>query len=208
MKLISLIVNNFRGLKGEVNIIDFEGSNIIFLIGKNNYGKSTFLDAYNFFVEPKSKSTIEDFYNKESSIPIEITGIFITEENNGKDKDLSKEDPDWIHKWVDKDGLIRIKKVWNSVNEEGKKQTYNPETEEFESGGFGGFDTLLKQYAPTAIPINAVTSAEELEKQINDIITKKHIKKLETEYAEKYSNIINGLNELKDDISKITLMYF
>ncbi|PCD07994.1 hypothetical protein CMV16_08090 [Peribacillus simplex] len=202
MKLKRLIVNNFRGLKGEENIIDFEGSDIIFLIGKNNYGKSTFLHAYNFFVEPKSKSTLEDFFNKDSSLRIEITGIFITEENDENDKILSKEDPGWIHKWVDKEGFIRIKKVWSNVGEEGKKQTYNPVTTVFEDGGFGGFDSLLKRYAPTAIPINAVTSAEELEKQINEIITKKHIKKLETDYADKYSTIVTGLKELKDDISK------
>lgn len=202
MKLVRLIVNNYRGLKGNENVIDFDGSNIIFLIGKNNFGKSTFLHAYNFFVEPKSKATLEDFFHKSSSLPIEITGIFITEENDEKDKILGKEDPDWIDKWVDKDGLIKIKKVWTSIDGEGKKQTYNPLTEKYEDGGFGGFDTLLKRYAPTAIPINAVTSAEELEKQINDIITKKHIKKLETDYAEKYSSIVNGLKDLKDDISK------
>ncbi|MCM0004264.1 ATP-dependent nuclease [Bacillus paranthracis] len=201
MKLKKLIVNNFRGLKGEENIIDFEGSDIIFLIGKNNFGKSTFLHAYNFFVEPKMKSTIEDFYNKNTSHEIEISGIFTYEESDGRDALLNQADPDWIHKWVDEDGFIRIKKVWSSVGEEGKKQTYDPNTKVYVDGGFGGFDTLLKRYAPTAIPINAVTSAEELEKQINDIITKKHIKKLETDYSEKYTSIIEGLNELKDEIS-------
>ncbi|MEK4541344.1 ATP-dependent nuclease [Bacillus sp. FSL R5-0585] len=201
MKLKKLVVNNFRGLKGKKNIIDFEGSDIIFLIGKNNFGKSTFLHAYNFFVEPKVKSTIEDFYNKNTSHKIEISGIFTCEESDGQDVLLNQADPDWIHKWVDEDGLIRIKKVWSSVGEEGKKQTYNPSTKEYVDGGFGGFDTLLKRYAPTAIPINAVTSAEDLEKQINDIITKKHIKKLETDYSVKYNSIIAGLNELKDEIS-------
>ncbi|ALC91581.1 hypothetical protein AM500_18665 [Bacillus sp. FJAT-18017] len=203
MRLKRLIVNNFRGLKGEENIIDFEGSDIIFLIGKNNFGKSTFLDAYNFFVEPKMKSTIEDFYNKNTNIPIEIMGVFLIEDSDSKDKSLSKDDPEWINKWVDKsDGTVKIKKVWNNVDNEGKKQTYNPDTHCYVDGGFGGFDTLLKKYAPTAIPINAVTTAEELEKQINDIITKKHIKKLESDYSEKYNKIIISLNELKDDISK------
>lgn len=42
MKLQKLIIKNFRGLKGE-NVINFENSNIIFLIGQNNVGKSTFL---------------------------------------------------------------------------------------------------------------------------------------------------------------------
>lgn len=202
MKLKNLIVNGFRGLNGEENIIDFEGSDIIFLIGKNNYGKSTFLHAYNFFINPGVKASINDFFNKDCSTPIEITGIFRTEENDEKDVLLNKEDPDWIKKWVDESGLIKIKKIWSNIDKEGKKQTYNPATRLFEDGGFGGFDTLLKRYSPTAIPINAVTSTEELEKKINEIITKKHIKKLETEYADKYGAIITGLKELKDDISK------
>ena len=42
MKLIKLIISNFRGLKGS-NVIDFTNSNIIFLIGQNNIGKSSFL---------------------------------------------------------------------------------------------------------------------------------------------------------------------
>ncbi|MFY0802056.1 ATP-dependent nuclease [Peribacillus frigoritolerans] len=201
MKLKRLIVNSFRGLKGEENIIDFEGSDIIFLIGRNNYGKSTFLHAYNFFINPGVKATVNDFFNKDNTTPIEITGIFRKEENDEKDKLLNKEDPEWIQNWVDEDGLIRIKKVWTNIDGEGKKKTYNPKTRLFVDGGFGGFDTLLKRYSPTAIPINAVTSIEELEKKINDIITKKHIKKIETEYSDKYDTIITGLKELKDDIS-------
>lgn len=52
MKLIKLIISNFRGLKGS-NTIDFTNSNIIFLIGQNNIGKSSFLRAYEFFIDPK-----------------------------------------------------------------------------------------------------------------------------------------------------------
>ena len=63
MKLQKLIISNYRGLKGSENIIDFLNSDIIFLIGQNNVGKSTYLRAYEFFVNPKQSATIEDFYN-------------------------------------------------------------------------------------------------------------------------------------------------
>lgn len=202
MKLKKLIIKNFRGLKGEHNIIDFEGSDIIFLIGKNNFGKSTFLHAYNFFIEPKSKALINDFYNKNINIPIEIIGVFAIEQNDNKDLQLEKVAPDWIHKWVDpKENVIKIKKKWTLDQQEGKKQTFNPITEKYEDGGFGGFDTLLKRYSPTAISINAISSPEDLEKQVNDIINKNHIKKLETHYADKYESLLSSLNELKDEIS-------
>ena len=77
MRLKKLQVKNYRGLKGENNIIEFDGVDIIFLIGQNNNGKSTFLQAYDMFVKAKRKATNEDFFNKDLKIPIEIYGEFI-----------------------------------------------------------------------------------------------------------------------------------
>lgn len=202
MKLKKMYVKNYRGLNGEDNIIDFENSDIIFLIGKNNTGKSSFLHAYNFFVTPKSLANIGDFFNQDTSIPIEITSEFSVEEVDEQDKQFAKEDPQWIDKWVSSDNIIRIKKVWSKENGEGVKYTFNPHTESYVEGGFGGFDSLLKKYAPTAIIINAISTPEELEKKINDIITKNHLKKLETDYSEKYEEIISRLEDLRGEISK------
>ena len=39
-------------------------SDIIFLIGQNNTGKSTFLRAYEFFTNSKQKATLDDFYKE------------------------------------------------------------------------------------------------------------------------------------------------
>ena len=41
MKLIKLIIENYRGISESCEI-KFDNSNIIFLIGQNNIGKSTF----------------------------------------------------------------------------------------------------------------------------------------------------------------------
>lgn len=201
MKLKRLIVKNFRCLNGEKNIIDFQDTDIIFLIGKNNNGKSSFLYAYEFFVKAKSKANIEDFYNQDQNIPIEIIGEFIVEENDDNDKSLKKDDPDWINKWVCEDDIIRIKKIWTKDNTEGTKNTFNPKSNKYEEGGFGGFDTLLTKYSPTPIFINAISTPELLEKQINDIITKNHIKKLEKQYKDQFDDIMYKLKSLKNDIS-------
>ena len=50
--------------------------------------------------------------------------------------------------------------------------------------------------------INAVLTVEDLEKNINEIITKNHIKKLETTYADNYNQVISGLQQLKKDIAE------
>ena len=61
MKLLKLTVKNFRGLKGDKNIINFDDSDIIFLIGQNDVGKSTFLRAYECFVNSKQQAAKSDF---------------------------------------------------------------------------------------------------------------------------------------------------
>lgn len=196
-----MYIKNFRGLKGDENVIDFEKSDIIFLIGKNNTGKSSVLHAYNFFVTPRQKADISDFFNSDATMPIEIIAEFTVEEIDESDKVLTKEDPEWIKKWVSVDNIIRIKKTWTAENGEGNKMTFDPHIDEFIEGGFGGFDSLLKKYAPTAIVINAIATPEDLEKQINDIIAKDHLKKLETHHGEKYLELIKNLEELRSDIS-------
>src|SRR5690554_5179764 len=103
MKLKELEIRNFRGLKGDKNKIDFTNSNIIFLIGQNNVGKSSYLRAYEFFVNAKQKAAREDFYNYNTEIPIEIIGVFIKEESDKDDADLNIE-PQWIDKWVNDKG--------------------------------------------------------------------------------------------------------
>lgn len=72
MKLAKFKVQNFRGLKGEHNEIQFKKSDIIFLIGQNNTGKSTFLRAYEFFTNSKQKATLDDFYNQDITNTIKM----------------------------------------------------------------------------------------------------------------------------------------
>ena len=86
MKLVKFKVQNFRGLKGEHNEIQFKKSDIIFLIGQNNTGKSTFLRAYEFFTNSKQKATSEDFYNQDTTNTIKMEGWFELEKDDDKDK--------------------------------------------------------------------------------------------------------------------------
>ena len=203
MKLKSLNVKNYRGLRGDSNKIGFDKSEIIFLVGENNSGKSTFLAAYSFIVNPTQKASIRDFYNQSIDNPIEIEAEFLINPSiDSADKILAKEEPDWISKWANFENIIKIRKIWIKEDEVGKKQTFNPNTNSYQDGGFGGFDSLLKRYAPVAVPINAVITVNDLENSINDIINKNHIKKLETIYTDNYGKVIGELQNLKTAISK------
>jgi len=200
MRLKELRIKNFRGLGGGENTINFEGSNVIFLIGQNNVGKSSFLNAYEFFVAPKKKANKEDFFQYDLQNLIEIEGDFVSEDDDEVNKDF-KSDPGWIDKWVqDKSGIITIKKVWDEVGEEFKKFTKN-KNGEFIKDGFGGLNTLFTKYSPTPIFINAVETVDSLEKKVNEIIDKEHLKKIQADHKEHYDAAVEAISKIQESIT-------
>lgn len=204
MKLQKLIIENFRGLKGKENIIDFSDSNIIFLIGQNNVGKSTYLRAYEFFVNPKQTAKKEDFYNYDTSIPIIIEGWFLKEVDDEKEEDLSGKgksaEPDWVDKWVGVDGFVKIRKTWKNVGIF-NKETYSPKDGNWVQNGFGGFDSLFTKYSPEPIAINAMEDETTLEEKVNKLIQDRYLKKVKEDYEDLYKRALEDIKELQDKIT-------
>jgi len=200
MKIQKLIVENFRGLKGNQNIIDFDNSNIIFLIGQNNVGKSSFLKAYEFFINPSKKALREDFHNYNTENPIIITGEFLKEEVDEEDANLNAE-PDWINRWVDENSKVKVRKTWDTINQKFTKQTFDPETNEWVSNGFGGLHQKLTKYTPEPIVISAMENESSLEDKVNKLIQDDFIKKVKEDYPEQYQTIINQITDLQQRIT-------
>jgi predicted ATP-dependent endonuclease of OLD family len=204
MKLQKLIIKNFRGLRGEQNVIDFSRSNIIILIGQNNVGKSSFLKAYEFFVNAKQAASSSDFFNYDVSVPIEIEGIFLKEKNDEDDIELSGKgktaEPDWVNKWVDDNNLVKIKKIWKRKDDVGEKFTYSPGLANWVKDGFGGLPTLFQKYSPTPITISAMETEASLEEKVNKLIQDEILKKLRDDYPNEFNNLVAGVKDLQKKI--------
>ena len=197
MKLVKLKTNNFRGLKGENNIIEFDGNDLIFLIGQNNIGKSTFLKSYQYISNSKQLAQIDDFYNRDESIPIEIEGFFKLE---GLVDEETLDSNGWIEKWVDSEKILRVKKEWTQAGGKFKKYTYNPSSKKYELNGFGGMDTLFTSAIPQPIEIGAIETIESLEKQINDILKKENLKNLKENHSKLYNEINEKISEIQREL--------
>ena len=205
MKLVELRITNFRGLGGNKNVIRFSDSNIIFLIGQNNVGKSSFLDAYEYFINAKQKTELTDFFKYSESNTICFEGDFEIEDSDKNDKELSKE-PDWTSKWIQKsNGLVTIKKECSKACTEFQKSTKDVEGK-WVLNGFGGFDTIFKKYAPEPIKINAIETVESLEKKINEIMEKEFIKKLNVSHKNEYDAAVDALKVLQGLITSTEIV--
>ncbi|ASA96118.1 ATP-binding protein [Anoxybacillus sp. FSL W8-0382] len=115
MKLHSLYLKNFRGYREEM--IDFsEGMNVI--IGKNDIGKSTIMEALEIFFNGENKDAlvkleVEDCNVNSTEKVIEIGACFTFEEEEITVIDSSNPTSLKDEYLLNKDGLLEIKKIWD-----------------------------------------------------------------------------------------------
>lgn len=113
MKLCKLILKNFRGYK-ELSVDLNEDINVI--IGKNDVGKSTIMEALNIFFNGGSGSSakieIDDLNIYAEEKEIEISCLF-SECNEEVIIDATRKTNLKEEFLLNKDELLEIKKVWN-----------------------------------------------------------------------------------------------
>lgn len=206
MKLLDITVNNFRSINGENVKLSLEGSDIIFVFGQNNAGKSSLLSAYEYLVTPKQKSLLSDFLGFNEANPIEILATFAKDE--GDDAIFAQKGFD---KWVDAEGKLKFRKRWIKADEEGQKETFDPAIGDYVLNGFGGLETHLTKQAPSPVRIPALPTQTELTKFIKETVQKSVLKTLKDEEAEAYQKVMTEIETLqnrilsKDAISKKSL---
>ncbi len=196
MRLIKFAVNNFRAISGglEANLINFDGSNTIFIFGQNNVGKSTFLAAYDFMFSDKVP-TPDDFYKRDESKLLEFEldlGVdevdlaYIIEKQEKKIASFKQ--------YLNADSVIRIKRIFTLKIEKDKPKiekakdiTWNPNTGVWDETAFGsiGLIQVFQALMPAPILIKAMPSEQEVEGIVNEILASKAKQKLsEKEFTE------------------------
>ena len=74
MRLRSIEIKNF-GCIGDPGY-SVEIDNIVVLIGKNNVGKSTILDAYEALAGTGSPLSISAFHNRDKALAVQVSAVF------------------------------------------------------------------------------------------------------------------------------------
>ncbi|BEN60424.1 hypothetical protein SMKC069_31150 [Serratia marcescens] len=223
MRLQQFNVKNYKSIKDEIEVyID----DIVVLIGPNNSGKSTILDAYEKFASLGSSKglTAHDFYNSDTSIPIEMCGIFtdITEADIrtlGGEKWFYNDDAldrrnmarkyggDWEVKQIPLEIKLYycVKWIWSDPEKSAQKQSYGLDEDSgkrvFSDGGSGGLDTLLQSRVPQPIRISPDKSMDETKKIIISFL-KEDAKDELLKTGESKAEIIQKIQDLTDTLMK------
>lgn len=195
MKLTSLLIKNFKGIGEEIKILI---DNIVVLIGPNNACKSTILDAYQAYCSMGAALTIEHFHNKDQSIPIEITGVFV---------DITEDDIETLgQEWLLEDDpeygrCAKFQVRWDQPDEKGVKYSFSNLTGDFKRGGAGGWDTLLQSRLPHPIRINPNDGFEALEKIVKELASKSAEKLLKDDKG-KLAGIVAEIQKLAEEVEQ------
>ncbi|QIG68351.1 putative ATP-dependent endonuclease protein [Rhizobium phage RHph_Y3_56_1] len=169
MRLSGLIIKNYRRI-GDLEC-RIKIDQIVVLVGQNNSGKSTVLDAYEQFASGGKEVDASHFHNEDTKRPIEIVGVFnsLTEEDR---EILGKH---WEHNDPEHGDCIKVRWVWTAPLMKGQKQSYNPATGVFEDGGVGGWDSLIQSRIPKPVRIRPTDPVETTQTKIIGML-KEHIK--------------------------------
>lgn len=169
MRLAGLLIKNYKRIGHHECGIRID--EIVVLIGQNNAGKSTVLDAYETFASSGKALDESHFNNGDVSKPVEIIGVF----NQLTPDDEAVIGKKWTATDADFGNCVKVRWLWKNPNEKGQKQSYNPDTNQFEDGGVGGWDSLFQSRIPQPIRIRPTDSIEQTQTKIVGMLSD-HVK--------------------------------
>lgn len=195
MKLRALTISNFAtiGEPGLTIPID----DIVVLIGPNNSGKSSVLNAYEAFASTGSALSLKAFRDEDPSKTISIDGLFTDLSDNDRETLGAK----WEYDDPTYGKAVRAKWEWTVPDQKAQKYSWDNAGGKWISGGMGGWDTLITSRIPVPLRVRPTDDPEETEKQIVEILTAAAKEALKKD-ASKAASVLKELQTLADEFAK------
>ncbi len=195
MKLCALTITNFASI-GEPGLT-IPIDDIVVLIGPNNSGKSSVLNAYEAFASTGSALPLRSFRDEDPSRTISICGMFT---------DLTEDDRETLGaKWeyIDPEfgKAVKAKWAWAAPDQRAQKYSWDNNDRKWVVGGMGGWDTLITSRIPVPLRVRPTDDPEETEKQIVQILTAAAKAALKKD-SSKAKSVLKELQTLADEFAK------
>lgn len=194
MKLANLTITNYGCIDAQGYEITID--KIVVLIGPNNAGKSTVLDAYESYASAGTALPIERFHKLDIANKPEIIGLF----SDVTAVDIETIGGAYVFEDPKKGKCVKVKWRWDTPGVAGKKYSYSQDKGDWIEGGVGGWDSLFTSRIPKALRIRPTDSHEAQEKQIKEILTASIKEALKNDTSKKES-VFAQLQKLTDELN-------
>jgi putative ATP-dependent endonuclease of the OLD family len=208
MKISYFAVNNFRCISGGLgkNKIEFNDSSTLFIFGQNNVGKSSFLQAYQFFYNNSSPTTV-DFYNQDDSkeMVFELE-VVLDEFDNANIEKRAPKNKETFKTYLKDGNTLRISTTYKKVDKTIKltSRTFKYATSTWEEIGYGsiGLHQVFQSCMPKPIFIQAMPTEEQAKEILNEILKAIAESKLKAEELDELKAAQEKIKELQDKMYK------
>jgi putative ATP-dependent endonuclease of OLD family len=203
MRLKNLRIKNFRGIgnnNGEPISITLFDQNIVFLIGKNNAGKSSILHAYDYLFNDKD-ALKDDFFDKDCRNSIEIEVELELNKSEIPDSPLFSE---FSEEFPEKLILI-FKRVWKSTGESEIHLGTNGNPPEFidrRSAKNKKALESLKEKFPEPVWIGGMSSTKDVVSQLQKLIKGAILDQIQENHKEDCEEIGQLIQQLQSKMLK------
>ncbi|MCD4656250.1 MAG: AAA family ATPase [Planctomycetes bacterium] len=195
MRLRALTITNFASI-GEPGIT-IPIDDIVVLIGPNNSGKSSVLDAYEAFSSTGSSLPLRSFRDEDPTKTVSIRGVF----TDLTDEDRKTLGIKWEYDDPDFGKVVKVKWEWSVPDENAQKFSWNDNDSKWVAGGMGGWNTLITSRIPVPLRVRPTDDPDQTEKQIIQILTAA-VKTALKRDSKKTKSVLNELQTLADEFAK------
>lgn len=195
MKLRALTITNFASI-GEPGLT-IPIDDIVVLIGPNNSGKSSVLNAYEAFASTGSPMPSHSFRDEDPTKTVSISGVF----TDLKDDDRETLGAKWEYDDPKFGKAVKVKWEWETPDQKAQKFSWDSSDDKWVAGGMGGWDTLIASRVPVPLRVRPTDDPEETEKQIIQILTAAAKAALKKD-SNKAESVLKELQRLADEFAK------
>lgn len=195
MKLRALTISNFASI-GEPGLT-IPIDDIVVLIGPNNSGKSSVLDAYEAFANTGTALPLRSFRDEDPVKTISIGGLFTDLTTDDREVLGSK----WEYDDPDFGRAVKVKWEWSEPEQKAQKYSWDYKDCKWVTGGMGGWDTLITSRIPVPLRVRPTDDPEQTEKQIVQILTAAAKAALNKD-SKKTESVLKELQSLADEFAK------
>ncbi len=207
MKISYFAIDNFRGISGglENNRIIFEDTNTLFIFGQNNAGKSTFLQAYQFFYNDCTPNK-DDYFKRNDNLIMQFEiEVLLEDIDIAKIQEAAPKQKESFKKYLINGNSLRIKSIFQKDKKITKKAiTWEPAANDWADIGYAsiGLHRVFQSCMPKPIFIKAMPNEEEVKSILNEILKSIAESKLKLSELAELKAAREKIAELQDKMYK------
>lgn len=164
MRLAGFQVENFKSIGPSGCLIRID--RMVILIGRNNAGKSTILDAYEALASGGKALDLCHFHRQDPRVPVAITAYF----DRVSTEEGARIGQGWRFEHPEFGACVALRFVWRAPGEPALRQSFDPDADDFVADGVQDVDATLLCRIPRPVRVRAADPTNTMQAALRAVL--------------------------------------